>query len=177
MGRPGTWTKRGRQAVLLAMLVGAVYLALPGPARADFDYDSYAPDTIAGVLKRNTDVLKEALADSRHLAIDTALSKVRLLVEYNGKRRHIAADAAALIDAVGRALPAIPDGYLALFRQEIAVQADGEPYWLPVQAQLVPYIDTELHRGDPVYLYAVFIGVNGQRPVFLVNEFDKARVD
>jgi hypothetical protein len=172
--RPPAW----RRAALLpaALLAAALALGPAGAARADFDHESYRPATFSGVLGEFGDELDKALADEHNIVIEARISKYRVLVTYRGDTRRIDAGTREFIDTWGRSLPQVPREYLALFRRELFVEAEGRTYWVPAQAQLMPFIDTELAAGDPLYLYVIFIGVGNKRPIFLVNEFSKAQV-
>ena len=160
--------------VPLALLWPA--LLWPGLAQAQFDPSAYPEVSMSVLLKRHAELLAQAKADPAQPRVDDTPQRYRVLVTFRGERRAMADNARALIKLLSEEQPQVPRSYLDYFRQEIGVDADGRTYWMPVRAQLVPFVDTEIAGGDPIYVYAVFIGAVGPRPVLLVNEFKKAQM-
>ena len=62
-----------------------------------------------------------------------------------------------------------------LFQREGLFIEDHVEYWLPVQSQLIPYMEDELKPGDPVTLLLVWVGLTKFSDevewIFLVNTF------
>lgn len=63
----------------------------------------------------------------------------------------------------------------ALFQHEGRFLDGDDEYWLPVQSQLIPYMERELRPGGDVILLVVWAGATGSagetQLVFLVNNF------
>jgi hypothetical protein len=170
-------TRMRRRAWRHAAVLCAALLALAaGGAPARGQELSGRPGTLAGIVAAHAKALGNALQDAGRVVPVPDPAQYRVLVVYRGQRRPTAPDARRLMAAWGESV-GVPERVLAVYAQEIAVQEAGQPYWLPVQARLLPFLDTELAPGDAVYLRVAFIGVGGGRPLFLVNEFEKARLN
>ncbi|MEJ2571253.1 MAG: hypothetical protein P8Y98_12000 [Anaerolineales bacterium] len=68
-----------------------------------------------------------------------------------------------------------PEQQEQIFAREVLFSQDGVEYWLPVQAQLIDYMEVELQPGDEVSLWLIWIGASKSNDeldlVFLVNMY------
>lgn len=114
--------------------------------------------------------LQEAAAGAPTPGITVVIDvPIRARVQYTGKFRPLADDSRRHILTWAESLnvPAAPPA----FRQEVEVLEDSVAYWLPVQDVLIGHMKAELASGEPIEVFAVYIGRSGKRPIFLVNEF------
>lgn len=54
----------------------------------------------------------------------------------------------------------LTDTLVKIHQQECLFSEGNEEYWLPIQEQLIPYLQKEANKGDEVTLYIRWIGVN-----------------
>ncbi|PZD72119.1 hypothetical protein C1752_04089 [Acaryochloris thomasi RCC1774] len=103
---------------------------------------------------------------------------VKVTVNYSGESRPVSEvnrDAIATF-AQAKQPPSQPN-ITELFTKEFRFTEAGKDYWLPLQKQMIPFLNKELSKGDSVQLLALWIGyAHPQGEVnhtFLVNEFCK----
>lgn len=103
---------------------------------------------------------------------------VKVTVSYRGESRPVSdanRDAIATF-ADAQETPPQPD-ITALFTEEYLFTEAGKDYWLPLQKQMIPFLNQELTPGDQVQLLALWIGYSHPQGdvnhTFLVNEFCK----
>jgi hypothetical protein len=103
---------------------------------------------------------------------------VKATVTYSGESRPVSEVNRDAIATFANAQQTPPQADVrALFTEEFLFTEAGRDYWLPLQKQMIPFIDQELSKGDQVQLLALWIGYahpQGQiHHTFLVNEFCK----
>lgn len=103
---------------------------------------------------------------------------VKVMVRYSGESRPVSQvnrDAIATFASTQQNAPQA--NITELFTQEFRFTEADQDYWLPLQKQMIPFINEELSKGDQVQLLALWIGyAHPQGEVnhtFLVNEFCK----
>ena len=136
---------------------------------AAFDYARYVPATLA-----------DAEAPSCHpyerpsTHVDITMAPLRLAAVATSQSRPLSDTARYLLDMhkrmTGQELHAV-------FEQEVLVDIDGQPRWLPIQQQILAAWRDETADGRAVTLYAVRAGCHlpaepaPAQVVFLINEF------
>jgi len=98
-------------------------------------------------------------------------------VRYTGESRALSAKKKEVIVAWLKVYGPKNPEYRDLFDNELLFTEGKEEYWLPVQAQVIPFFEKELQKGENVNLYLVWVGGRKNsgkiEHVFLVNEFEK----
>ena len=98
-------------------------------------------------------------------------------VTYTGQSRALSAKKREVIATWLKTYGPKNPEYSHLFETELLFTEGKEEYWLPVQAQVIPYFEQELQKGENVNLYLVWVGARRDsgkiEHVFLVNEFEK----
>jgi hypothetical protein len=149
--------------------------ALPG-----FDYDRYVPGTLVGTIQEfESEVIGEKEEGQEILLYP--LVDVRANVIYTGESRPISEDRLALWQSYLFILLADRAEELAdLYEMEFRFVEDGVDYWLPIQTQLIPFLEDEAKEDQEITLFIKWIGVINLQDsdeidwVFWINEF---RVD
>jgi hypothetical protein len=60
-----------------------------------------------------------------------------------------------------------------MFEQELLVYQGYTPLWIPVQKQLVPFLNKEIMKDELIWIYVSVIGATKDRIVFTLNDFEK----
>lgn len=167
-----------------------ILLLFPCSSLAGFeDYKAANLSEIAAVAvdtfnKTKSQLIKEIGNDPNITSqIENGRAVYMVKVQYTGKTRELSEDSKKILgsypafkadnikpgDNVKMGIPP----WAEMFKEEILVEDGKSTFWLPIQAQVLPFMHKELVEGDNVALYVAYVGINNQRPVFLVNEFQK----
>ncbi len=103
---------------------------------------------------------------------------VKVSVSYGGESRPVSAFNQDAIATFADAQTSSPQPNITeLFTEEYLFTESGKDYWLPLQKQMIPFLNQELTPGDQVQLLALWIGYSHPQGevnhTFLVNEFCK----
>ena len=148
------------------LLGGLAFVALRAYA-GEFDTSAYRPSTLA-----ETHAGDCARSRIEHL-FDTRFLKIRAVVTDRSETRSIKAGVKNFVLMWAKAFAQPPD-VSALYSQEIRVREGGHDYWLPIQAQLLKPLRSEVPRGYPFTVFVIYGGCEGKEPMFLVTEFEAA---
>lgn len=150
-------------------------MATPTPASSGFDYDRYQPGTLASIIEEFEAEI-ESERDQNMLLYPYV--DVRADVIYTGESRPISEERLAIWHAFLFAF--LYDRFetlSSLYEMEFRFVENGMDYWLPVQSQLIPYLEDEAKVDQEITLFIKWIGVNSMADpeeidwVFWVNEF------
>ena len=144
-------------------------------SQSQFNFKAYQSSSIAKILNANMVQIGEALRDDSKTVFTTSMNKYRVTGNYLGSPRKIKFSLRMRINSWARAL-GVDKFIYGLFTHEIQMMENGKSYWLPVQKNLVPFMQDELSNDQVIDLFVVFIGVFRGSPVFLVNNFKKTRL-
>ena len=136
-----------------------------GMARAEFNYESYKPYSIAKAIVDNPHIL------GTDWTIEAGVFKYRVSVVYTDRRRDIKPAVKTLIEKWGKAL-ARDTSFISLFKHEILVREAAKEYWLPIQEPLLSSVSAELKAGSKVDLFIGRVGSTKEEWVFIINEFE-----
>ena len=133
-------------------------------------WDSYVPRTLRSVIEANQARL--TAQTTQIFATDSFPTKARVV--YDGQLRPIPAARLAFLTEYLGTVKGRPE-WARTYTTEILCREGEAKYWLPLQGPLVPRIGKEIAPGDPLDIYATFVGArkNGSDVdwVFTVNEF------
>ena len=128
---------------------------------------NYQPGTLQGV--------EQQLAPPKSEGVGTTPTglPVKATVLYGGESRPISDVNRDAIATFAKSQTNVAE----LFSEEVLFTEEGKDYWLPLQKQMIPFVEQELTQGDQVELLALWVGYShpqGQvHHTFLVNEFCK----
>jgi len=136
----------------------------------------YVPGKLIDVIKANT---SRNMQHEQGVDIAVGSAPVKARVAYSGKSRRIPDDKRSLIKLWMQSNKYSEETF-QMFTEEFLFTEDGVEYWLPVQSVLIPHFKKEMREGEPLDLFAVWIGITFAEPgkrqhVFLVNEFEKVK--
>ncbi len=148
----------------------AVFAVASAATSAAFDYSAYKPSSIQGIISEHHDTfLKDA--EEIDYSFSGVVFKYRVAVEYTGKLRDMDSDKKFFLDQWVKSVQ-YDSAFVDLYKREMLVREDGEDHWIPVQEQLLPYMEDELAEGSKFHLYVAFIGTSKGKWVFLATDFD-----
>jgi len=133
-----------------------------------FDYDSYKPFTMNGI------VLAHPIPDDKAAKEDFSfecgkLSKIRTKAIYSGEFRLLSKIHRRFL--LGWCTVTNRKDHFKLFKQEVKLKEGKNIYWVPIQEALVSDLKKEAKPSQESTFYIVYIGqLNGDH-VFLINEF------
>jgi hypothetical protein len=140
-------------------------LLLPCNATA-FDHAAYLPIELKQVAP-----LGPQSPEGRTFHLDAAHSRYRSTVTFSGNTRRLTDDVRSLMRYWRKAMQH-PQSYEDLFEAEIEVMQGGQPYWMPIQRQLVAPFIAEIQGGSKVTLYVLLVGGIDRTHVFAVSAFE-----
>lgn len=167
---------------MLHAWVGAVTAALlAGSAFAQgIDYSRFQRSTLDAL---GADLTAGVAKDKGHIpevgdrVFDAALSGRVVQASYAGAIRPMSGEEMTFVRDGFRSVQQEP--LAALYAQSMLFQVDGKDYWLPVQADVIPYFAKELKPGEKIDLYVLQSGgllqKNGWDWLFLVMDFKKVQ--
>ena len=139
-------------------------------------WDRYKPRTLQEIIDLTMSEAETMSYDSIYLNYgDTYPSQVNMI--YTGEFREVGVmKLLAITTWLSSFAPQLSeDQRNELFRTEGKFLEDGVEYWLPVQSQLIPYMQDELTINDEVTLLLVWAGMTNfddqYEWIFLVNNF------
>ena len=142
-------------------------------AFAGFNFKSYKPATIHKIIAEHKDVF---FGTKHKREIDFQITarhfKYKIICEYLGSKRDINKNAKTLIKYWSKSLSIDPK-ITNLYQKEILIKHENEEYWIPIQKQLIHYLDREVKKGDNIDLYIMMIGTWKTDWIFIANEFQK----
>jgi hypothetical protein len=158
----------------------AVPSLLPSETPPPSTWDRYAPRTMAEIIASLDDKQDLETLENSNIYLEMSPDyQVPSVVQmtYTGDFRDVSETRATIIPIwLGTFAPQLnAEGREQIFATEaLFIQNDVE-YWIPVQGQLIPYLEDELQPGDEVVLWLIWIGASMMDDqmdlVFLVNEF------
>ena len=148
----------------------------PGEAeQREFDYEKYHPSKLIDVTKEYDKVidgdLKNVPRGNAFILIEALSRAMRVKAAFSNEFRIPSEEHITVVKAWLKALNR--ENYLDLFRHEVKVREDNIEYWLPIQEQLIPFLQKEIHPGEIAEFYIVYFGANNFNHVFVINEFRK----
>ena len=139
-------------------------------------WERYQPRTLQEIIAANQSDAHDLYENSIFINFgDPYPSRVEMI--YTGQFREISPSKQLLALTWGQSFfsSLSPTQLADLFAQEGLFTENGVEYWLPVQTQLIPYMQDELTEGEPVTLLLVWVGITNWGGViewvFLVNNF------
>jgi hypothetical protein len=152
----------------------------PTPAASgSSSWERYAPRTLAEIVEETASFLDAGSSDqtAMYLEVDPQYQfPSQVSVIYTGEFRDTSLQRLGLIGIwAGSTGVGTAEGLMDIFAQEMLVTEGESEYWLPVQTQLIPYMEDELTAGDEVTLFILWLGAIMQSGeidrVYLVNNF------
>ena len=146
----------------------------PEPLEFTSSWDRYQPRTLASIIQNTTDEVNPGsdLLIWVNYGDDTP-SIVK--VEYTGEFRELSDIRKTLVRLWIYRYGISEAQAFELFQEEGRFVENGVDFWMPVQSQLIPYMEDELQIGQEVELLVVWPGVvneDGESVwVFFVNTF------
>ena len=137
-------------------------------------WDRYRPVDLAAIMSQHPGFIE--VSEDNVLNINAIAHQIpyRIRMNYEGETREISKKKKDLILYWAKSIGA-DNKFVKAFNSEVAFQHDNKIYWFPTQSQLLPFLYKEVHSGEEIFLYTMFIGTlkeNGQiQWVFIVNEF------
>ncbi len=96
--------------------------------------------------------------------------KYRIRVPFTNESREIGPEKIKFIEMWVNALVRIPE-LIKLYKHEILIKSEDKDYWIPMQEQVLPYMNKELKIGKQFDLYIILAGTIKDEWVFLATEF------
>ena len=141
-----------------------------------FDYSAYYPSKLIDVAKEYEKVIdgeiKVAMGQP-HILIESLSKAIRVKAEFCDEFRPLIKEHKEVVE---KWLKSFGYGkYTGIFQSEIKVKEDGIEYWLPIQEQLIPFLQKEIHPNEITEFYIVYYGAYNYDHVFVINEFRKIK--
>jgi hypothetical protein len=165
---------------MLAQVLGLLFMGSAATAQApdacawtqEGSWANYPPGTLSSVEQKLAPPKPEGVGQT-----PTGLP-IKATVTYSGESRPVSeVNRDAIATFVNAQQTSPQPNVIGLFAEEFLFTEAGKDYWLPLQKQMIPFVNQELSKGDQVQLLALWVGYShpqGQvHHTFLVNEFCK----
>lgn len=159
--------RRSLWGLTLALLMGSATQAKACDWTGEGTWARYQPGTLREVEREFT--------PSKPGGVGTTATglPIKVTVIYGGQSRSMSeANRDAIANFAGP-----KQNIIDLFTQEFLFIENGVEYWLPLQKQMIPFVDQELAKGDRVQLLTLWVGYSHPQDkihhTFVVNEFCK----
>jgi hypothetical protein len=140
-----------------------------------FDHSRYHPSKLIDVAKEYDKVIeadiKNAPAGKAFILIESLSRAIRVKAEFTNEFRTPSEEHITVVKAWLRAFER--EKYMDLFQHEVKIREDNIEYWLPIQEQLVPFLQKETRPGEVAEFYIVYLGAHNVDHVLVINEFQK----
>jgi hypothetical protein len=141
----------------------------------EFDYERYHPSKLIDVTKEYDKViegdLKNVSRGNAFILIEALSRAVRVNAAFSNEFRIPTEEHITVVKAWLKASNL--EKYLDLFQHEVKIREDNIEYWLPIQGQLLPFLQKEINPGEIAEFYIVYFGAYNYDHVFVINEFRK----
>ena len=161
----------------LAFFLGLLLVGAPiDIGRAQSTWDRYKPGTIRGVIQQNDSSIRANSPGKLPSWVVTGNQFPTVArVVYRGDSRPVDSIRAEIVRRWGVSF--LRDSSMARrFRREYLFQEDQTLLWLPVQDTVASYFPRELHTGQEIALYVLWLGAyyagDDITWAFVVTEFD-----
>jgi hypothetical protein len=157
-------------------IAGIVMQVVLSPSWAgDFNYASYTQTTIQDILSeehnQSLDQVETQTA-SECIHLEYRVSKHCVSCQYSDRQRPISKIKKNVIKLWLETLDIDPK-LGSLYDHEIQVTDGNRTHWIPIQKQLIPCINRELVKNDPIVLFIMLIGKVDSEFVLIATEFEK----
>jgi hypothetical protein len=154
----------------------AMCVVLPASWAGEFDYASYTQTTLQDIMiveeQNHSHDRVEANKYADCIQLECQVSKFRVLCGYSPVRRPISDKKKNAITLWTETLKIDPK-LASLYRQEMLVTEGTRDHWIPIQEQLLSYIDDEFVKNDTIELFIILVGKVESEYVFIATEFEK----
>lgn len=139
-------------------------------------WDKYELQTLHEIREDNYKAVREEGASIFLTGNEGCPSKIK--VKYLGKKRDITSPKKTVIWLWIKTFGG-DERFLDLFTKEVLVSEEKKKYWIPIQKQLIPYLDNEIQVGEDFYIYirwpGASVGTFTTNWTFIINEFKKIK--
>src|SRR2546428_13094407 len=149
----------------LALFLGPILVGAPiDMGQAQSTWDRYKPGTISGVIQQNDSTIRANSVGKLPTWVVTGNQFPTLTrVVYRGDRRPVDSIRAEIVRRWGVSF--LRDSSMARrFRREYLFQEGQTLLWLPVQDTVASYFPRELHTGQEIALYVLWLGAHYPGP-------------
>ena len=150
---------------------------LPTLGRAQSSWDRYQPGTVAAIMNRERAAILEHFrtGTDSNIVISGADFATRTTAQYQDSMRATPEGDLHLLEGWARAFR-VPIDARRLFVREVLIREDTLVLWLPVQDTVAHVMRQDLHKGDAVLLFVLYLGAYGGRGpdinwVFAINDY------
>jgi len=149
----------------------------PETTQQKFDYSKYHPSKLTDIAKEHDKSLeldsKNAPPGKAFICIEAAPNAIRVKAEFCNEFRTPSEEHMKMVKSWLKALG--HEKYIGLFQHEVKLREDDIEYWLPIQEQLIPFLQREINTGEIAEFYIVYYGAYNFDHVFVINEFQKVQ--
>ena len=139
-------------------LLCSVLLVAGSPLTAQSNWDRYRPGTIAALIQLHDSTIRATPSNMLPTWImpgEQFPTRARLI--YRGDSRPVDSIRLEIVRRWGKSF--LRDTSIAApYRREYLFQEDQQLFWLPVQDKVASFFPRELHAGQPVTLYVLWLG-------------------
>ncbi|MBM4339441.1 MAG: hypothetical protein FJ110_07835 [Deltaproteobacteria bacterium] len=142
-----------------------------------FDYTAYQPSKLIDGVKEYDKVIEEDFknvpAGKAFILLEAKSRAIRVKAEFCNEFRTPSEEHTTVVKAWLKAFKR--ERYTDLFLQEVKIKEDNIEYWLPIQEQLISFLQKEIYSSEIVEFFIVYFGAYNFDHVFVINEFQKVQ--
>ena len=148
---------------------------------AGSSWERYKPNTLENIVALASQVSSPAINSGVSFYIETSGEHQIpscVTAEYTGRFREISEERIFLIEAwSGIFSPERQQRIIDNLKHEVLLIENLQEYWIPVQEPLIPFMENELTKNEPVTVFIIWVGTTylGEETdhVFVIGEFTK----
>lgn len=130
-----------------------------------FDYKSYNVSSFEDIIAEH----QSDFGSDVDVGISAISFKNKTKVTFTNKFRKITATRKQFLQYWAKSLKQAE--FIKHYESEYLVKNGDFELWIPIQKQVLPYMNKELKVGQEFYLYHIFAGTNKGKWIFLSTEF------
>ena len=142
------------------LLLCSALLIAESPLSAQSNWDRYRPGTITAIIQLHDSTIRATPSNMLPTWImpgDQSPTRARLI--YRGDSRLVDSIRLEIVRRWGKSF--LRDTSIAApYRREYLFQEGPQLFWLPVQEKVASFFPRELHAGQPVTLYVLWLGAH-----------------
>jgi len=153
----------------------SILVIFPAGWAAEFNYALYTQTTLQDIIaeeQHHSHDPVEAKKYEDYVQLECEVFKYQVPCTFSNITRPVSEKKKNVIMLWMETLK-IDQKFASLYLQEIQVTEGIRVHWIPIQEQIIPYINAELVKNDTIELFIIFIGKVESEFIFIATEFEK----
>lgn len=151
--------------IIMRNILALTFIFLCQPIMA-FDYKSYTETSFEKVISTHENDFESDI----DIGISAYTFKYKSKIQFSNKFRALTGARKIFLHQWVKALGQSKE-FVEQYKSEFLVKKSEFEIWIPMQEQVIPYMNKEITPNQEFYLYYIYVGAKKGELVFLATEF------